>query len=281
MGSVASAWELACIRGMLQRRPLLSGGCGHGRKARYMIANPGMQSMEGKHIFELPLTEIGDVQGTKEDVILEFHIDDGTISQKEDGLCSITFVVPDDNQHFPGKLCCDSQWHISYCLSSLSPKGVCVQRKMVGQERKYSRKQLWARLMPLLGREMLLLSLSMLHASFRVAATIYPFSQALWLWMAKTRNSGFGMFPSQTCIGSRLTCVSCKSPIKSTSLTATQIGPVYTFVPLIHGELVQDGCLVVQVLEYRSHIPVASPTASWQPGVGALRKRHQAWTDIL
>lgn len=61
-----------------------------------------MQSMDGKHIFELPLTEIGDVQGTKEDAILEFHVDDGTISQKEDALCSITFVIPDDNERFAG-----------------------------------------------------------------------------------------------------------------------------------------------------------------------------------
>lgn len=58
--------------------------------------------MDGKHVFELPLTEIGDVQGTKEDAILEFHVDDGTISQKEDALSSITFVIPDDNERFPG-----------------------------------------------------------------------------------------------------------------------------------------------------------------------------------
>jgi hypothetical protein len=58
--------------------------------------------MDGKHVFELPMTEIGDVQGTKEDAILEFHVDDGTISQKEDALCSITFVIPDDNEQFPG-----------------------------------------------------------------------------------------------------------------------------------------------------------------------------------
>ena len=58
--------------------------------------------MDGKHVFELPLTEIGDVQGTKEDAILEFHVDDGTISQKEDALCSITFVIPDENERFPG-----------------------------------------------------------------------------------------------------------------------------------------------------------------------------------
>jgi Structure-specific recognition protein (SSRP1) len=61
-----------------------------------------MQSMDGKHVFELPLTEIGDVQGTKEDAILEFHVDDGIISQREDALCSITFVIPDDNERFPG-----------------------------------------------------------------------------------------------------------------------------------------------------------------------------------
>ena len=52
-----------------------------------MTGDGAMQSMDGKHVFELPLTEVGDVQGTKEDAILEFHVDDGTISQKEDALC--------------------------------------------------------------------------------------------------------------------------------------------------------------------------------------------------
>lgn len=61
-------------------------------------------------MFELPLTEVADVQGGKEDAIMEFHVDDGTISMAEDALCSVTFVIPEGNPEFPGVLlnqaCC-------------------------------------------------------------------------------------------------------------------------------------------------------------------------------
>lgn len=53
-------------------------------------------------MFELPLTEVADVQGGKEDAIMEFHVDDGTISMTEDALCSVTFVIPEGNSEFPG-----------------------------------------------------------------------------------------------------------------------------------------------------------------------------------
>lgn len=61
-----------------------------------------MQSLDGKALFELPLTEVADVQGGKEDAIMEFHVDDGTISMTEDALCSVTFVIPDGNPEFQG-----------------------------------------------------------------------------------------------------------------------------------------------------------------------------------
>lgn len=63
-----------------------------------------MQSLDGKGLFELPLTEVADVQGGKEDVIMEFHVDDGTISMTEDALCSVTFVIPEGNPDFQGRL---------------------------------------------------------------------------------------------------------------------------------------------------------------------------------
>ena len=61
-----------------------------------------LQSLDGKAMFELPLTEVADVQGGKEDAIMEFHVDDGTISMTEDALCSVTFVIPEGNSEFPG-----------------------------------------------------------------------------------------------------------------------------------------------------------------------------------
>lgn len=61
-----------------------------------------MQADNKKHMLELPLNEVGEIQGTKEDVIMEFHVDDTAISHREDALCAVTFVVPDGNVDFPG-----------------------------------------------------------------------------------------------------------------------------------------------------------------------------------
>lgn len=53
-------------------------------------------------MLELPLEEVEEVQGTKEDAILEFHVDDGALRGREDALASITFVLPDGNEDFTG-----------------------------------------------------------------------------------------------------------------------------------------------------------------------------------
>lgn len=61
-----------------------------------------LQTLDGKHVLELPLNEVNDVQGVKEDAILEFHVDDGSLRGKEDALSSVTIVIPEENEDFPG-----------------------------------------------------------------------------------------------------------------------------------------------------------------------------------
>jgi Structure-specific recognition protein (SSRP1) len=62
----------------------------------------GAQGEDGGHVFELPLSEVGDVQGGKEDAILDFHVDDGTLGPNEDALSSVTFTIPEGNHDFVG-----------------------------------------------------------------------------------------------------------------------------------------------------------------------------------
>jgi hypothetical protein len=62
-----------------------------------------LQTVDGKHVCELPLSEVCDVQGTKEDAILEFHIDDAALRGREDALTSATFVLPEENEDFAGE----------------------------------------------------------------------------------------------------------------------------------------------------------------------------------
>jgi len=61
----------------------------------------GLQ-VDGAHAFELPLPEVGEVQGQRDEAILEFHVDDGAASVREDALCAVTFVIPDGNETFLG-----------------------------------------------------------------------------------------------------------------------------------------------------------------------------------
>ena len=64
-----------------------------------------LTQVDGKHAFELPLPEVGEVQGQKDEAIMEFHIDDTAISDREDALCAVTFLIPDGHPSFPGMLC--------------------------------------------------------------------------------------------------------------------------------------------------------------------------------
>jgi hypothetical protein len=62
------------------------------------------------------------VQGAKEDAILEFHVDDGTIGPAEDSLCSVTFAIPDGNQDFAGA----PPAHLRACTRTLPTAAVCT-----------------------------------------------------------------------------------------------------------------------------------------------------------
>lgn len=61
-----------------------------------------MQTLGGTHVLEVPLDEVSEVQGAKEDAILEFHVDDGALRGREDALSSVTFVIPEGNEDFQG-----------------------------------------------------------------------------------------------------------------------------------------------------------------------------------
>ena len=67
-----------------------------------------LQALDGKHIFEVPLDEVAEVQGAKEDAIMEFHVDDAALRSREDALTSVTFVLPEGNTDFAGALYTDS-----------------------------------------------------------------------------------------------------------------------------------------------------------------------------
>lgn len=59
-----------------------------------------VQALDGKHVLEVPLDEVAEVQGAKEDAIMEFHVDDAALRSREDALTSVTFVLPEGNADF-------------------------------------------------------------------------------------------------------------------------------------------------------------------------------------
>ena len=93
-----------------------------------------LQTTDGGHVFEVPLDEVGDVQGTKDDAILEFHIDDTALRSREDALTSVTFVLPEGNEDFPGELRLDPHFkvtkHAVHCAGSRGGRTFSVCNSM-------------------------------------------------------------------------------------------------------------------------------------------------------
>eukprot|EP00882_Tetradesmus_deserticola_P011967 GHRQ01012666.1.p1 GENE.GHRQ01012666.1~~GHRQ01012666.1.p1 ORF type:complete len:645 (+),score=367.82 GHRQ01012666.1:668-2602(+) len=58
--------------------------------------------VDGKVMFELPLPEVSQAQQTKDEVLLEFHVDDTTRDDKEDTLVEMAFHVPAINEAWGG-----------------------------------------------------------------------------------------------------------------------------------------------------------------------------------
>ncbi|KAF8070915.1 TPS5 [Scenedesmus sp. PABB004] len=54
--------------------------------------------VDGKVMFEVPLPDVSQAQQTKDEVLLEFHVDDTTGDDKEDTLIEMAFHVPPSNE---------------------------------------------------------------------------------------------------------------------------------------------------------------------------------------
>ncbi|WIA31627.1 hypothetical protein OEZ86_002510 [Tetradesmus obliquus] len=59
-------------------------------------------SVDSKVMFELPLPEVSQAQQTKDEVLLEFHVDDTTRDDREDTLVEMAFHVPAVNEAWGG-----------------------------------------------------------------------------------------------------------------------------------------------------------------------------------
>lgn len=57
--------------------------------------------VDGKAAFEFPLSDVSGSTTAKDDVMIEFHVDDTTGDQREDVLTEAAFYVPPGNQDFP------------------------------------------------------------------------------------------------------------------------------------------------------------------------------------
>lgn len=60
-----------------------------------------MFMVDGKVAFEVPLPDVCSAQQQKEDVVMEFHVDDTASEVPEDVLAEMAFHVPNTNVDFP------------------------------------------------------------------------------------------------------------------------------------------------------------------------------------
>lgn len=88
--------------------------------------------VDGKVAFEIPLPDVSSAQQSKDELMLEFHVDDTAVADKEDTLVEMAFHVPGTNADFeipegetPVKVLLDNLLQHTDAGASTSDEAVC------------------------------------------------------------------------------------------------------------------------------------------------------------